>query len=942
MRFELLGPLVVRDPPEARVITSPMGRLLLAELLLQANRTVSVDALVDVLWGEDPPRTAGDSLQNHVARLRRALGPLGEARLEFIAPGYRLHVQDGELDAADFSAHFRRARTAHAAGDWAEVGVETAAALALWRGQPLSDLPVLSGRPEIARLEELHLQVLEWRFDAELAAGRHHGLSAELVALVARYPLREAFHRQLMLTLHRTDRGSEALTVYQALRRTLVDELGSEPGPTIQAVHRDILAFDSGPVEPAASSGSPPAATTATAPFQSPPAISDFIGRRGELAAMSRWLSPAGAALAPRVVVVSGMGGMGKTTMALRAALHLRAQFPDGQLFADLRGFGVGRPRSAHDLLARFLTDLGVPGPAVPEHVDDRAALYRATVADRRILVVLDNARDAAQVIPLIPGSGATAVIVTSRRRLASLEGASHISLGPLSDSEQRDLLTSMCGAERVTADPDSATRILTACGGLPLAVRIAGAQLASRRTRPLSTLAARLSEAGGRLTTLAIDHLAVHDAFSASYDALSDSPRPLDRAAARAFLILGLWPAHALTPEAAAALLGESTDHACDLLDVLVDAHVLEATDSGAYRFHDLLGEFAAEQAAKEVPVGVREEAVLRLLHWYYRAATAVNRTVVPHFLEPPPLSAEVSAPVPELTDETQALSWYVRELPALKEVIHQARHSSEPQLAWRITTALFGYAQTYWWAADLEESWAGALDSARENGDLQGQARLHKHLGAVRGMAHRIDESLHHLRAAQSLFEAAGDLQGQASALGNLALAYRHGGQAHPALACFQESLHLWRQTGRTDMTASEMTNLGTMLHDTGDAVAAEALHRQALAQWRERGMLAYVAVVLNNLGDTLAILDRPSEAFSALAEALAIRRSLDDEASAADTLISIANTHLRIGDVARAREHWEEALAIGRALRLDNVVDDSLRSLATLAASEPTPAS
>ena len=332
----------------------------------------------------------------------------------------------------------------------------------------------------------------------------------------------------------------------------------------------------------------------------------------------------------PKVVVVSGMGGVGKTALAVRAAHLLQDDFPDGQLYADLRGFGPGGTRRPGDLLARFLSDLGEDFRALPDDPDDRAVLWRNALHGRRVLLVLDNAAEAAQVIPLLPGDGCSAVIVTSRRTLADLPGALRLPLEPLTGQEQRELLVAVCGEQRVAAEPQAAAGVLAACGGLPLALRIAGARLAARPNWPLTALAERLDgHDGDRLHALSAGGLAVRETFAMSYVAMRDSPLASERSAARAFSMLGLWPEHPIDPSAAAALLGHTTAHEAEgVLEALVDAHLVQTPQPGSYTFHDLLGEYAARCAHSKLPPGEAEKALRRLTVWY--AATLAATVAV------------------------------------------------------------------------------------------------------------------------------------------------------------------------------------------------------------------------------------------------------------------------------------------------------------------------
>ncbi|MGE7436564.1 BTAD domain-containing putative transcriptional regulator [Kitasatospora sp. NPDC001175] len=626
---------------------------MLAALLFQANRPVSQGSLRNALWGEEQPTSATASLHNHARRLRLSLGTVGGERLRSVSNGFALRVDDGESDIQDFTVLLARARVAREEGDWRTVSRHTAAAGELWRGRPLSDLPAVFGlEPEVRHLLHARVQALEWWFEAELWQGRHSELVPELARRVTEYPLHESFHVQLITALYRSGRQADALSVFEQVRVRLADELGADPGPALRTVHHQVLVCDPALLwqpEPVAAGvaetvnstvddatqppiPSTPPATTGSAPAQLPADTSDFTGRARELQDLIDRLAAATACGQPSIVAVSGMGGIGKTTLAVHAAHQVRHLFPDGQLYVDLRGFGTGESRDPHDILAAFLADLNQTGDSdaqhrpVPEHPDERAALLRTTLASRRVLLVLDNVRDTAQVLPLLPGSGQCAVVVTSRTTLTDLPGALQLRLDPLNVEEQRSLLSALCGSDRVQQDRDGALRLLAACAGLPLALRITGARLAARPTWSLTTLAQRLDSDGRRLQELSIGHLAVYATFASSYLAMRDSSRPSDREAARAFRLLGLWPAYPLSLQAAAVLLGKDVEDTADVLDILVDAHLLQNPSIGSYRFHALLGEFAAQQAVREVTEHERNRTLLRLLTWWHAAAHKTN----------------------------------------------------------------------------------------------------------------------------------------------------------------------------------------------------------------------------------------------------------------------------------------------------------------------------
>ncbi|MEV6109772.1 BTAD domain-containing putative transcriptional regulator [Streptomyces sp. NPDC051940] len=799
MRFCLLGPLDVHDGPAERPLTGTKARALLAFLLLHANRAVPLGTLRSALWGQDPPATASASLHNHVSRLRRALGADGPSRLRATRGGYLLAVGEEELDSEVFTRRLAGVRALLPARDWESVSREAAGALALWRGVPLGDLPEdflghEQVQPRVQELCETRLLALEWRVDAELELGRYGPLAPELARLAGEHPLREVFHRQLMVVLHRMGRQAEALAVYQRLRRTLVDELGVEPGPEVRAAHRAVLT-DRGSAGHAAG---PPRRAAAPPPAQLPAGPAELCGRKAELEELVRMLRPAAGSAGPRTVVVSGMPGVGKSALAVHAAQRLRDCFPDGQLYADLRGSAPGAGRDAHRLLARLLGDLGAGGRPLPELVEDRAALLRSALSGRRVLLVLDDAASAAHVAPLLPGGGGCAVLVTSRRMLTDLPATGRLEVRPLDDEGRRSLLSALCGTPRLEAEPAAAERILTACDGLPLALRIVGAQLAARPGWPLGAVAARLEIPRGRLGALSAGRLTVRDAFAPDYAALRDGPAAAEAGQARAFRLLGLWPRHPLSVEPAAALLGLPVDAARELLEGLVDGHLLRTPRPDRYAFHSLLGEYAAERAAAEEPRAARTQARLRLLVWYTAAVTKAYAVMAPDAHPLPAPGAEAGAPLPEFADEGQALAWCVAELPALSEAIRWAAGYGRSELAWRMAAGLSVSARAVWWAGGWERCVEPALRAAERQGDLAGQGWLHTVLGLLRTRAQRYDLGLDHLWTARHCFADAGDAAGQAMVYAELARVYRRLGRYPRALELTRRAAALYRQAG------------------------------------------------------------------------------------------------------------------------------------------------
>ncbi|MFD9595064.1 BTAD domain-containing putative transcriptional regulator [Kitasatospora sp. NPDC059973] len=581
---------------------------LLAALLVDPNRPLSVHRLASAVWDGAAPASAASSLANHVARLRRLLGPDGRTRLRTVPPGYELTVGPGELDAAEFSGELRQARAARLKGDWQQVADRTGAALGLWRGTPLSNLGPLGPdlRAEVHRLGEARLEALEWYHEAELELGRHQGLVSGLTRLAHEHPLRETFHGQLMRALHRSGLRAEALAAYQGLRSALVDQLGIDPGPALQRIHQEVLQTSGTiprPRRSAAAEAPAESRHSRTRPSQIPPCPSHFTGRESEVAGLCAALTTP--AEQGRVAVVSGMAGAGKTALALRTAQLLQEQFPDGQLYVNLLGSTTGRwPLHPAQALAALLHDLGHPPGRIPEDVDAAAALLRSTLVERRALLVLDSAACAAQVRPLLPSGPGCAVLVTSRLSLTALDSAAKLRLGPLPLPDALDLIGRASGRAHGELDSPAAARLVELCTRLPLALRIAAARLAARRALGITALVEELTLLDERLDGLEHDDLSVRQSLRVTYDWLCENGRPLDNAAAAALLRMGSVDLPAYTAPAVARLLDTDDNHADRVLNRLAEVALAEECGRGRYTTHELVRAFARELARERAAV--------------------------------------------------------------------------------------------------------------------------------------------------------------------------------------------------------------------------------------------------------------------------------------------------------------------------------------------------
>ncbi|MEU5259393.1 BTAD domain-containing putative transcriptional regulator [Amycolatopsis sp. NPDC021455] len=621
VEFGVLGPLEVRDGGSVVPVGPPRIRAVCAILLVRPGHLVTVEQFVDELWPGRPPAGARALVRDYVSRLRRVLRSVrsGADRLVTRRPGYLLRVEDQELDLHRFERVVAQARTATRGGE-ADRGARLfRQAHQLWRGEPFADVPRTEAIGAAAGwLAEQRCSTLEERFDAALAAGRETEAVRELPAFVMANPLRERPAGQLMLALYRCGRRAEALDHYQRIHRALADELGVAPGTELRTLHLRILNGDPALRTPAA----PRRAATATplTPRQLPRDITTLVGRDTELTELTDRSGPLGAGRGhPRrspVVVVHGAPGVGKSALAVRAAHRLAAGFPDGQLYVNLNGATAGvAPLPAAEALHRMLRALGVPPVEMPPGVEEAAALFRTTVADRRLLVLLDNAATAAQVGPLLPGGSGAAVLVTSRTRLVTLDGTTHRQVGPLRPDAASAMLDALVSGGRTAADPGAARALAALCGHLPLGLRVAAARLNARPSRPVRCLLARLSDERLRLAELAVGGFGLLGSFLVSYTALSGSDDSTDRLAARALCLFGLLPVAGIDSDLAARVLGIRGSDTDRVVERLLDANLLEETAPGRFAMPDLVRLFARELGRETVAPDEQQAVLTRVL---------------------------------------------------------------------------------------------------------------------------------------------------------------------------------------------------------------------------------------------------------------------------------------------------------------------------------------
>jgi DNA-binding SARP family transcriptional activator len=904
--------MCVRDGDTEVAVPAARLRALLAALLIRAGDVLSVDELAEAVWDGEPPSGARVTLRSYIKRLRQVLGPALGPRIITRDPGYLIEAGDAELDLRRFEVLCLAGRRAADAGAWQEASDLLAQALALWRGVPLADISSQALRGlEVARLEHLRLQATEWQIEAGLNLGHHGQLVPDLQALVAEHPLRERFHAQLMLALHRCDRPAEALAAYRHARGILVGELGIEPGAGLRRLHERILASDPDLTGPAVQA-------RAAAPRHLPAAVPYFTGRQTELAALTAALlkRSGGTRDAPAEVVISAIGGtagVGKTALAVCWAHRAAAWFPDGQLYVNLRGYDPGQPMSAADALAGFLRALGVSGRDIPVEQGERAAQYRSLLSGRRVLVVLDNASDAEQVRPLLPGTPSCMTLVTSRDALAGLvarEGASRLALDLLPLDDAVTLLRSLVG-QRADEDPWAAAALADRCARLPLALRIAAELAAARPAVPLADLVRELAGQQQRLDLLDAagdDRTAIRAVFSWSYQNM----RP---PAARLFRLSGLHPGPDFTVRAVASLAGSTPAMAQRILDELARANVLTEHAPGRFGRHDLLRAYASELAAAAGPRAARRAALGRLLDYYLHTAARADR-----LLYPQRRAIVLTAPGPGVTPDepashSQALAWFDAEHPGLAATVTLAADNGFDVHAWQISFSLetFFYRRGHWqdWSATQNI----ALAAAYRLGDPYAQTLAH--CGVANAQIHSgcPAEALRHLVTALRLREEAGDLFGQARIHLYAAQALERQARFREALARSEQALRLAQTVGPSaiSLQAEALNQRGWALAMLGRYPQALRYCQRAVAMNQKAGNEHQQPGAFDSLAYVHRHLGHHAEAADCYRRAIDLFDQLGHRHQKAETLVYLGEAYHTNRNLAAARQAWIQALAI-----------------------------
>jgi DNA-binding SARP family transcriptional activator len=914
MRFRILGPVEARADGGELVRLPPKPRALLVVLLVHAGRPVSRDRLMAAVWPEGAPPSAPRVIRTYVSELRQSLRlprQDGLPRLATLGDAYCLEVGPGDLDMLVFDDLAERGRRALGDGDAAVAARLLDQALVLWRGPSAGDVTVDSDTGAVlAGLAERRLLAEEDWADAELVLGHDAALIARLRPFVATYPLRERPWGQLMTALYRTGQRAAALACYGQLRKHLVAELGVEPGPEVGELHQQILAGDSLPAGQSAAM----VPVAQVMPRQLPPDVSHFTGRAAELDRLDAVLGTSGAAMPARVMItaINGMPGVGKTALAIRWAHRMVSRFPDGQLYASLRGHAAVGPADPLAVLARFLRDLGIAPARIPGDLDEAAALYRSLLDGRRILIVLDNAASSGQVRPLLPGAPDCAVIVTSRSRLPGLgaqDGAAQVTLAPFLPDEAAMLLRQILGVQRADAEPSAVAAIAARCAFLPLALRIAAERAIVRPRQTLAALAAQLAVARDRLDVLAVDDdpaTSVRTVFSCSYQALPAGT-------ARMFRLLGLHPGPDISTPAAAALAATSAAEAQRLLEALVGAHLLEEATADRYRFHDLLRAYAAERAATDESPADRAAAHRRVLNWYLHTADAAGRLLAPDRRDVP-----LDPPSPQcrpltLAGYEQALAWCDAEHASVVACVRSAAQAGHDQIAWQLPVAWRSYFM-------LRQPWAEwiactqiALSAARRCGDRFGEAWVLDNLGGAYSGLWRFGDAVACGQQSLRIRRDIGDRLGEAAVLNNLGAAYWALDRFHDGLDCFQQALAIAREAENRYSEVIGLNNLGEAYLKLGRLGDAICCLQGALDLARTMGYHRSEGFALHNLGESYRAIGEPGTSAEWFRRALSVRQHTGDRHGQAQSMRALGDLLQELREADAARASWQQALAI-----------------------------
>jgi DNA-binding SARP family transcriptional activator len=894
MRFTVLGTVGAWVDGEPVRIVRAQRRAVLAYLLLHHERAVGLDELVEALWAGAAPSTATTQLHTAVSGVRSALrDAAGHDVVTSDRAGYRIEASAESLDLAEFSSLVRQGERLQ--GEPAATALR--AGLALWRGTPLSGVSGAFVESARARLTELRADVYERLFAVELELGRHRQVTHELAELVTAYPLRQELVRLLMLALYRTGRPDEAMAAYRRVREALAEELGVDPSDALDDLYRRLLRDD-----PALSR-----VETGVDRRLLPRDVPDFTGRTAELAELDRIAS--GVAHASGAVVigaVTGVGGMGKTALAVHWAHGAGARYPDGQIFLNLGGYDLRRPLTVYEGLRALLRALGTPLERVP--LDETAAteLYRSTVAGKRLLLLLDNARSVDQVRSLLPTGPGSLALITSRDALTGLvarDGARVLTLAPLAAADALDLMERVVGRQRLGSEPDAAAELASLCGGLPLALRVGAAELLYHPELPIADLAKEV--AADRLARLAVDsddESTIGVIFERSYLALTERLR-------RAFRLLGRVPGGDVSLDSITAVVDVPMAEARLVASDLVNASLLERLDDERFQMHDLVKVYAHQKADADEAAA----AIERLLRDLLRLATSAAGAAAPQANTLLPKGT----PLPAHADSQAALAWFRGEQANLVAAIRFAAQHGPRPYAWQLADMMRGY---FWIERDVNDWLATAeagLLAAEAEQDAAGLAAMHLSAGLAHRAVSRLPEAMGHFDAAVTWARAAEWVAGEATAIGSRAIAHAELGRTREAMEDLETALSLHTRRADAPNIATTLMNLGGLALDLGELRPAAERFADARVRYRETGNRVGEGTAIANLAATYIELGRYPEADTLLAEAMRIHRELADRSAEAVAETLLAELHLRTDRLPTAARHARAGVEVAQQI-------------------------
>ncbi|QFZ19236.1 AfsR/SARP family transcriptional regulator [Saccharothrix syringae] len=892
-------------------------RCVLAALAVDVNHVVPAERLVERVWGVEPPRRAHATLSSYVSRLRHALSADASASLVRRSGGYVLLVERSAVDLHRFRD--LRARAAAAAGDDARVERLLAAALELWRGEALTGVDSAWAGTERDRLHQERFGVELDLVDCRLRLGQGEQLVAELSRLAVEHPLDERVAGQYMLALYRGRRAADALEHYQRFRTHLVAELGADPGAALRELHRRILNSDASLLAPGREAPAPAAEQVVT-PRQLPAAPASFVGRHDELARLDAALE--GASRTSRTMVISaiaGSGGMGKTWLALHWAHRYADRFPDGQLFVDLRGFSPDRePMNPAVAVRGFLDALGVEPSRVPVAPHAQAALFRSLIADKRVLLVLDNAADTAQVVPLLPGTDSCLVLVTSRNQLSGLisaHGAAHLMLDALPDDEARALLAARLGRARVNTEPQAVEELIRLCGGLPLALSVIAARAGMRPGVPLGAFAAELRDLGLQ----ALDE----DPAAGISTVLSWSHRALTREQAAVFALLGIAPGPDIGLHAAANLTGLSPGATRSVLRELEQASLVGRDARGRYRMHDLVRRYAGEAARRDLPEADRDAALRRVIDFYVQTAHTGHRLLDPHAtpvkMDPPVPGCR---PLP-LEDDPAAMEWFQAEHGCLLAAQHAAAAIDWSPPVWRLALVMTSFHVRRGHLNDNLRLWQEALVAADRAADPATRVLVLRNIGFAYAKLTRHDEAMAHLERAIALARESGDSFLLAHTHIALAWAWELDDEWARALEHSLKALEVLRtMEGSSAREAVALNMAGWYSAKMEQYDHAQEYCEAALVLHRRNEDRNGIAATLDSLAYIAHRTGRSAQSLAMYQEALGIFRDLEHTYGAVESLEGMGHPLAALGRPEEARAAWLEAIDMYRAQQRDHL--------------------